>query len=120
MLPAMNRVKFNCVLKFVFTFSTYLNGSLEARSASRVDGYWLIDRGIVVQFAVVVKIWSSFPPSPKPTDSMWGVPTIFQWVERSGREADSILSSSANIKIKWSYNSSPPYAFIMCRGTSIH
>jgi len=51
---------------------------------------------------------------------VWGLPSIFQWVKRPGREAHHIPSSSANIKIKWSYNSSPPYSFMMCRGTSIH
>jgi len=88
MLPPMTRVKFNCVMKFVFVFSTYLKSSVEARSASRVDGYWLNDKGIVFQFAIVEKVWLFLPLLQNLQTACGAYPAFFHWLKRPGREAD--------------------------------
>jgi hypothetical protein len=64
------------------------------------------------------KIQQKFISSPDCPDEIWGSPTeppkqcvrwvIFLEVRWSGREADSLLSSTTEVRNEWSYNFSPP------------
>ena len=46
-----------------------------------------------------------------------GTGVLSQGVKRQGREADQSHPSSAEVKNKWRYNSTPKYAFMAWTGT---
>ena len=57
----------------------------------------------------------------KVTDRLWGPPSLLfkgyflGGVKRPGREADHSPLSSAEFKNEWSYTSTAPYAFVVCK-----
>jgi hypothetical protein len=87
--------------------------------ASIATGYGLGDGGVGVR----VPVGSIISFSPRRPDRPWGqsqphiqwVPgALFTGVKRQGREADHLLSTSADDKKVWMYcASTPPYAFIV-------
>jgi hypothetical protein len=80
-------------------------------------GYRLDDRGIEVRVPVGSRIFSS----PHRSHRLWGPPSFLYngyWglfppgVKQQGREADHSPPASAEVKKKWIYTSTPPYAFM--------
>jgi hypothetical protein len=44
---------------------------------------------------------------------------FFPEVKRPGREGDNSPPSNAEVKNKWSFTSTPPYALMACTGTTL-
>jgi hypothetical protein len=93
----------------------------EIRSRDSVVGiatsYGLYDRGVGVRVPVGPRIFCS----PNRTDRFWGPPNLLfngyrglfsPGVKRPGREAEHSPPTSAEVKIMWSYKSTPPNDFI--------
>jgi hypothetical protein len=79
--------------------------------------YGLNDRGVGVR----VPARSRIVTSPYRPDRLWGPPNLLsngylgifpRGVKRQGREADHSLPTSTEVKKRWIYTFTPPYAFM--------
>jgi hypothetical protein len=78
-------------------------------------GYGLGEWGVGVRVPVVSRIFftSSRPAlGPTQTPIEWVSGALSPGVKRQGREADHSHPTSAEVKKKWIYTSTPPYAFM--------
>ena len=76
---------------------------------------WKTDKGLLKGqgFARLKVIYFSFPKCPyRPLGITRVLGSAFPAVNRQGREADRLSSTSPEIKNEWSYTSTPQYAFL--------